>query len=171
LVAVISTCLGIVLIAVAHWAAVAPSGAWLRAWPVNEIGLGLFTTGLFGVVFHYVGQRDAEEEQLRRLRQVIADDLAGSPDGLVAMVSPETRARIVENCLGRDLGDAALAHELHADLRAQLIRDPERRYDMDLSVAMAPWSGGPASGNGAMFVVTIRREYRLTSPSPVMRFV
>ena len=54
------------------------------------------------------------------------------------MVSPETHARIVENCLGHDLGDAALAHELHANLRAQLIRDPERRYDMDLSVALAP---------------------------------
>jgi hypothetical protein len=30
---------------------------------VTEIGLGLFTTGLF----RYVGQRDVEEERLRRI--------------------------------------------------------------------------------------------------------
>jgi len=86
------------------------------------------------------------------------------------MVAPETCDRIVENCLGRQLGDEAFAHDLYADLRAQLICDPERRYDMDLSAALAPWSDGPASGTGAMFVATIRREYRLTSPDPVMRF-
>jgi hypothetical protein len=46
------------------------TGAWLRSWPVNEVGLGLFTTGLFGVLFRYVGQRDAEEEQIQRIRHV-----------------------------------------------------------------------------------------------------
>jgi hypothetical protein len=99
LVAVVSAVGGIALIVLAHWAAVDPSGAWLRTWPVNEIGLGLFITRLFGVLFHHVGQRDPEEEQIRRLRQVIADDLAGRPDGLVAMVSSETRDRIAESCL------------------------------------------------------------------------
>jgi hypothetical protein len=39
---------------------------------VDEFGLTLFTTGLFGVLFHYVGHRDAEEEQLHLLRHVIA---------------------------------------------------------------------------------------------------
>jgi hypothetical protein len=96
LLAVVSTFLGITLIAVAHWAAVDPSGAWLRSWPVNEIGLGLFSTGLFGVLFHYVGRREAEEEQLGRIRHVIADDLAARRDGLVTLVSCETRDRIVE---------------------------------------------------------------------------
>ena len=170
LVAVASTLLGATLIVLAHWAAVDPTGAWLRTWPVNELGLGLFTTGLFGVLFHYVGQRDAAEDHIERIRRVIADDLAGRPDGLVAMVSSETRDRIVENCLRLQLGDEALAHDLYADLRAQLVGDPERRYDMDLSVALAPWAGGPATGRGAMFVATIRREYRLRSPRPMLRF-
>jgi hypothetical protein len=170
LVAVSSTFLGIALIVLAHWAAVAPTGAWLRTWPVNEFGLALFTTGLFGVLFHYVGQRDVEEEHLQRIRRVIAEDLAARPDGLVAMVSLETRDRIAENCLRLQLGDAALAHDLYADLREQLMRTAERREDMDVSMALAPWPGGPSSGRGAMFVATIRTEYRITPASPVMRF-
>jgi hypothetical protein len=58
--------------------------------------------------------------------------LVGSPDGPVAMVSPETRDRIGENCPDRQLGDAALARGLYADLRAQLVRDPERQYHVDV---------------------------------------
>jgi hypothetical protein len=154
----------------AHWAAVDPSGAGLRAWPVNEFGLGLFTIGLFGVLLHYVGQRDAEEEQLQRLRHVIAEDLAARPDGLVAMVSSETRDRIAENCLRLQLGDEALAHDLYTDLREQLMRTAERREDMDVSMALAPWPDGPSSGRGAMFVATMRTEYRITWASSVMRF-
>ena len=170
LLATVSTFAGTALIALAHWAAVQASGAWLRSWPVNDIGLGLFITGLFGVLFHYVGQRDAEEEHLQRIRRVIVDDLAARPDGLAAMVSSETRDRIVENCLRLQLGDEALAQELYADLREQqLLRTPERRYDMVMSVALAPWAGGPQWGRGAMFVATIRTEYRLTAASPVMR--
>jgi hypothetical protein len=170
LVAVVSTFLGITLIALAHWAAVQRSAAWLRSWPVNEIGLGLFTTGLFGVLFQYVGQRDAAEEQIQRIREVISDDFASKPDGLVAMVSSETRDRIAENCLRVQLGDERLAHGLYADLREQLIRMPERRHDMDLSVALAPWTQGPQSGSGAMFIATIRTEFRVRPVYPVMRF-
>jgi len=103
LLAVVSTFVGVALIVLAHWAAVQANGVWLRSWPVNDIGLGLFTTGLFGVLFQYVGQRDAEEEHLRRLRLVIADDLAGRPDGLVALVSSETRDRIVETACASSL--------------------------------------------------------------------
>jgi hypothetical protein len=49
------------------------------------------------------------------------------------MVSPETRDRIVEKCPDRQLGDAAIARDLYADLRGQLVRDPERQYDTDVS--------------------------------------
>jgi len=59
--------------------------------------------------------------------------LVGSPDDLVAMVPPETYDHIVENCPDRQLGDAAIARDLYADLRAQLVRDPVRQYDMDVS--------------------------------------
>jgi hypothetical protein len=170
LIAVVSTFLGVALIVLAHWSAVDPSGAWLRTWPVNEVGLGLFSTGLFGVLFHYVGQRDVQEDQLQRLRQVIVEDLAAHPDGLVAMVSTGTRDRIIENCLRLQLGDEALAHDFYADLREQLQRTAERREDMSVSMALAPWRDGPSSGRGAMFVATIRTEFRITSASPVMRF-
>jgi hypothetical protein len=170
LVAVVSSVAGIALIVLARWAAIQTGGAWMRSWPVNEIGLGLFTTGLFGVLFHYVGQRDAEEEQIQRIRQVIAGDLALQPDGLVTMVSSETRDRIVENCLRLQLGDAALARDLYADLREQIGRAGERRYDMDMSLALAPWPSGPSSGKGAMFVATIRTEYRVVPVGPVLRF-
>jgi hypothetical protein len=41
---------------------------------------------------------------------------------------------------------------------------------MDLSVALAPWPEGPATGKGAMFVATIRTEYRVVPASPILRF-
>jgi hypothetical protein len=85
-------------------------------------------------------------------------------------VSSETRDRIVENCLQIQLGDRALAHDLYADLREQLIRSPERRYDMEISVALAPWTGGPVDGKGATFVATIRTEYLVVPVNRVMRF-
>jgi hypothetical protein len=170
LVAVVSSVTGIGLILLARWADAQPSAAWLRTWPMNEVGLGLFTTGLFGVLFHYVGYRDAEEEQLQRIRHVISGDLAARPDGLVTMLSSETRDCIVENCLRIQLGDAALARDLYTDLRAQIAGAGERRYDMDMSVALAPWPRGAASGKGAMFVATIRTEYRVAPVSPILRF-
>jgi hypothetical protein len=37
-----------------------PHGSGLRAWPVDEIALGLIATGVIGVLFHCVGQRDAD---------------------------------------------------------------------------------------------------------------
>ena len=92
-------------------------GAWLRTWPVTEIGLGLFTTGLF----RYVGQRDVDEERLRRISEVIAGDPAARPDGLVALVSPETRDRSVENYPRLQLGDAVANHPIRRqqDFRMQ----------------------------------------------------
>ncbi len=170
LLAVVSTFVGVGLIFLAHWGDSSSDGAWLKGWPLNDLGLGLFSTGLFGVLFQYVGQRDAEEGNLQRIRQVIAEDFAAKPDGLVALVSEETRDEIIENCLSLQLGDRAVADEVYADLRSQLAPAQERRYGMDVSVALAPWEGGPAAGDGSMFVATIRWEYRFVPVSPVMRF-
>ena len=91
-------------------------------------------------------------------------------DGLVALVSSEARGRIAEHCLGIQLGNQAMAHDLYTDLREQIIRQPERRYDMDLWIALAPWTAGPGSGDGAMFVATVRTAYRVIPANPVMRF-
>jgi hypothetical protein len=60
--------MGIALLVIGHRAAAQGSGGMAGTWPVTEIGLGLFTTGLFG----YVGQRDVDEERLRRVSEVIA---------------------------------------------------------------------------------------------------
>lgn len=122
------------------------------------------------MLFHYVGQRDAEEEQIQRIREVIADDFASRPDGLVALVSSETRDHIAENCLRLQLGDSDLARGLYADLRSQIANMPQQCHDMDLSVALAPWAGGPESGSGSMFVATVRTEYKVLLSSEVMRF-
>jgi hypothetical protein len=63
-----------------------------------------------------------------------------------------------------------LAHGLYTDLREHLVRLPERRYDMDVAVALARWPDGPATGRGSMFVATVRTEYRVVPIGPVMRF-
>jgi hypothetical protein len=51
LLAVASAVVGAALILLAHWAATQPDWAWVQNWPVNDVGLALFTTGLFGVIF------------------------------------------------------------------------------------------------------------------------
>jgi hypothetical protein len=44
----------------------------------------------------------------------------------------DTHDRIIQNGLHIQLGDQALARDLHADLREQLVRSSERRYDMEV---------------------------------------
>jgi hypothetical protein len=133
------------------------------------------------VLFQYLGQRDAEELATARLRKVLAeaapdirdavvDGFAFAPQALTDVASPATLDRVVENCLAIRLGDAELARETYADLREQIIRAKERWHDLTMSVALAPWSAGPVPQRGAMFVATVRYEYRVVPSSSVMRF-
>lgn len=172
LLAVACTFTGIGLMLLAHSTAENETLTWLKALPVNDIGLGFFTTGLFGVLLQYIGQRDAEEQNITRIQSVIAvdNDFASKADGLVTMVSSETRARIIQNCLGLQLGDQQLASDLYKDLSDQVITAAERWHDVRVSISLSPWAGGPASGRGSMFVATIRRSYRVVPSSPMMRF-
>lgn len=48
------------------------------------------------------------------------------------------RDRIIENRLGMQVADRALAREIYGDLRDQLVHAQERRYDSEVSVAVAP---------------------------------
>lgn len=171
LLATTSMLVGLLLLAAAALAATYPRWEWLSDLPVNDLGLGLFATGLFGVLFEYVGRRDAENESIERIRNVIAEDLAAKPDGLVSMLSSDMRDRIIGNCLAMQLGEPGLAKDVYADLRSQVIRSPERRHDMTISVALTPWSKGPGTGPGSMFVATIHQEYRVTGAPPIMRFM
>lgn len=170
LLAVVSAFAGVVLMFLARWAGEQAGDGWLKGLPINDVGLLLFGTGLFGVLFQYVGHRDSEEENIRRIQNVIADDFASKPDGLVRMVSSETRERIIQNCLGMQLGDTQLAHDLYQDIRQQVITAAERWHDVRVAISLSPWPDGPGSGRGSMFVATIRRSYRVVPSSPVMRF-
>jgi hypothetical protein len=154
---------------------------WLQVVPLGEIGSALFTTGLVAVAFEYLDREDSEQRAIQRLRKALPEQatilrsaviegFAASPDSLAAVASPATLDRVAENCLSIQLGDEALAHDVYADLRQQVIRTRERWHDVRVSVAMAPWTDGPAAGDGSMFVATIRWEYRTMLADLVMRF-
>jgi hypothetical protein len=180
LLATIMTIAGIGLLVFTRWAENRYEWAWLRNLPVTDTGSALFTTGLIAVFFTYVGAQDAEQEDTERLRRVLADaapdirdavvnGFAFAPDALTNVASPTTLDRIVENCLAIRLGDHDLASDTYADLREQVLRSDSRWYDTRVSVALSPWSEGPAAGRGAMFTATVRWEFRVIPDSPVMR--
>lgn len=63
-----------------------------------------------------------------------------------------------------------LAADVYRDLRHQVLRVPERRYDTHVAITLTPWTVGPAEGEEAMFVATIRWDYRVTGSTGVRRF-
>jgi hypothetical protein len=159
----------------------------LHAWPwldlplLTELGSTLFASGLIVVAFQYINERDADERANERLRKVlkeeapairdaVIDGFAFAPDALVNVASPQTLDRIARNTLAIQLGDQELANDLYADLHRQVTRSAERRSDMRVSVSLAPWDKGPATGDGSMFVATIRREYRVVPVLPTQNF-
>lgn len=180
LLATIVTVVGIALMLLAHWAG-GNGWGWLNDLPVMEVGSALFTTGLIAIFFEYIDQADAEVRANQRLRKVLAEEapairdavvegFAFAPDSLANVASTETLDRIVENCLSIRLGDKELAADAYRDLREQIIGARQRWEDAHVSVALAPWKNGPASGRGSMFVATISWEYRFAPSSRVLRF-
>ncbi|MER6626777.1 hypothetical protein ABT301_00765 [Streptomyces sp. NPDC000987] len=181
LLATVVTVVGVLLMMLSHWAKGHPAGAWLDALPVMDVGSALFTTGLIAIFFQYIDQADAEVRANERLRKVLSeeapairdavvDGFAFAPDSLTNVASPETLDRIVENCLSIRLGDKQLAADAYQDLRQQIIGAKQRWEDARAAVSLAPWAKGPTEGRGAMFVATIRWEYRFVPSSPLLRF-
>ncbi|WP_043590333.1 hypothetical protein [Frankia sp. BMG5.23] len=181
LLAVILTALGVLLLVLGQHDDLVIVAPWLAWLPLSELGSTLFGSGLIVVAFQYIDERDAEERANERLRKVlkeeapairdaVIDGFAFAPDALVDVASPETLDRVVRNTLAIQLGDQALAHDLYSDLRHQVTASTERRQDMRVTVNLAPWPKGPASGEGSMFVATIRREYRVTLTEATRRF-
>jgi hypothetical protein len=181
LLAVILTVAGVALLVGSYLAEELASWTWLTSVPAVEFGAALFTTGLIVVAFEYLDREDAEARAMQRFRKVLHEQapairdavvkgFAFSPDSLTNVASPATLDKIVRNCLAIRLGDKDLARDAYADLREQVIRSPERARDTDVSVALAPWEHGPATGKGSMFVATIRWEYRVVPHQPVLRF-
>jgi hypothetical protein len=181
LLATISTVAGVALLLLGHWSGATPAWIWLTDLPVTDIGSALFTTGLIVVAFEYIDRKDADHRANERLRKVlhqeapairdaVIDGFAFTPDALTNVASAQTLDRIVRNCLAIQLGDRTLADDLYTDLRHQVLRATERRFDMHISVALSAWDQGPATGKGAMFVATVRREYRVKLSDSVLRF-
>lgn len=181
LIAVLAAVGGIACLLLAHLSTTASGLDWLTALPISEIGSTLFSTGLLAVFFEYVDRKHGDQrtdermrEAVRReapaIRDAVLDSFAFNVDTLKGIASDEALDRITTNALGLRLRDHDLARDAYTDLRDQVIQAPERWHDVDVSVTLSPWTAGPTSGRGSMFVATIRWEYRVIPTSSTMRF-
>lgn len=154
---------------------------WLVGLPTGELGAALVSGGLIGVIFEYYARKESDartderfDAAIRRgapaIRDAVLDSFAFEPAALKNVASGETLDRITTNALGLRLGDQALASDVYTDLRDQVVRSPERWRDVDISVSLAPWKAGPATGRGSMFEITLRCEYRVRPANTTMRF-
>ncbi|MEV6831187.1 hypothetical protein [Amycolatopsis sp. NPDC051102] len=172
---------GIGLLFAAQAVATTSTLSWLVAWPTNQLGTTLLSAGVIAVIFEYYARKESEALAAERFRAVIRqeapairdavlDSFAFDPTALKNIASPETLDRIAANALGLRLEDQALAQDVYADVRNQIIGAPERWHDVNVSVDLAPWTAGPTTGRGSMFVATLRWEYRVTPANSTMRF-
>ncbi|MFD9889743.1 hypothetical protein ACFWY9_10400 [Amycolatopsis sp. NPDC059027] len=156
--------------------------SWLVGWPTNELGTTLLSAGVIAVIFEYYARREADERATAHFRQAIRqeapairdavlDSFAFEPETMRSIASEKMLDRIATNAIGLRLGDVELAHDAYADLREQVVRSPERWHNVDVSVSLSPWEGGPAKGKDSMFVATIRWEYEVRPTESTLRFV
>src|ERR1700733_4874684 len=180
LLATVSTVVGVALLMLSHWLSSRPGWTWTSG-VINDLGGAFFTTGLIAIFFQYIDEKDSEQRADDRLRRVLAqeapairdavvDGFAFAPDSLTSVASSDTLDRIVENCLTIQLGDQELAHDTYTDLQQQITSARPRLYDAHVSVALTPWRSGPEDSKAAMFVATIKWEYRLVPSSSLIRF-
>jgi hypothetical protein len=181
LLAVLLTAIGLGLLFAAHWAVDEPDWSWLQKVPVSDIGSGLFTIGLLAVAWQYFTQEVADDHTMQLFRTVLKEEapdirdaviqgFAFTPDDLARVASSATIDQIVRNTLALQLGDHDLAAEVYADLRKQVIQSPERRYNCTIAVDLTPWHEAPRGDEPAMFIATVRCEYRVVPTSLTMRF-
>ncbi|MGM1065203.1 hypothetical protein [Saccharothrix sp. Mg75] len=116
------------------------------------------------------GLREAVHAEAPAIRDAVLEALAFDPNTLKDVASDDHLDRVATNAIALRLKDNALARDLYTDLRDQVIHAPERWYDVKTSVSLSPWSGGPATGRGSMFVATVRWEYRVQPAGGTMRF-
>lgn len=158
-----------------------PVLSWLVGWPTGELGAALIGGSLIGVIYEYYARQESRvlaTEQFRSairqeapaLRDAVVDSLTFDPATLKSVASPETLDRIATNVIGLRVEDQALAGEVYADLRDQVIRSPERWRNADISLSLAEWTAGPTTGHGSMFEITLRCEYRVRPANNTMRF-
>lgn len=175
LLATVSTVTGLVLLALSHpldslhgWATVSAL--------VADVGANLFTLGLLGVFFQYVGAQDQEKQEIIRVKRIlkqaapsirdaVLQGFAFTPDALTKVTSPVTLDRVIENCLAVRLGDPSLAHDAYTGLREQVVKYGPRCYDVRVAAVLSRHS----SIHG-LFQLTVRWEYKMTPTNPLMRF-
>jgi hypothetical protein len=183
LAAVVTAVLGIGLLTLSQAVATTslPLLNWIVGLPIGELGAALVGGGLIAVIFEYYAREESRRiaadqfravlrQEASTIRDAVLDSFAFDPVALKNVASPEMLDRISTNALGLRLGDQALAQDVYTDLRDQIIRSPERWYNVDVSVTLSPWDQGPPTGHGSMFVATIRWEYRVKPASTIMRF-
>ncbi|MEV6717275.1 hypothetical protein AB0M48_35190 [Lentzea sp. NPDC051208] len=183
LIAVLSTVIGVGLLILNRWP---PAIEWLLHFPVpiplGELGAGFFGFGVLGIYFQILDRAAGERRLDRRIGKAIRqeapafsgaviDSLAFKPEMLESIAaSDELLDRVASNALALRLKDKQLAKDLYTDVRDQVINAAERWRDVEVSVSLRPWAGGPAFGHGSMFVATVRWEYKVRSASPTLRF-
>jgi hypothetical protein len=172
----ILTFVGIGLLCTTQWGA----WSWLDNSLTRELGGTMFGTGLLAVGFEYFAGRQADKLVEERLRAVLTEQAPAIADAVIdaqAMrpelahsVAPSTLDKAIVNAMAVRLGNAELAHDAYTDLREQIIRAGIRRYNLDVSATLSPWSHGPAVGYGSMFVATVRCEFRTPNLPETLRF-
>jgi hypothetical protein len=172
---------GLGLLIFGHWIQSEPAWGALRNWPIIDIGSGMFTTGLLGVGLQYLDGEDSEVRETERLKRVLADTapamrdavidgFAFEPDDLARVATPEVLDQIVVNALGLRLNDAAMAHEVVADLREQAIDLPERLEDVRVTIRLSMDRGTP-NGRAPMYVATLHWECKIVPRYSMRHFV
>lgn len=135
-----------------------------------NFGFAVLTTGMVAIAFGYIERKHGEQRTKDGIREAVMEGWAFDVDTLQRVASEERLDQIAVNTLSARLKDKSLAGEVYADLRDQVIRSPERWHDVDVNVSLKPWTGGPATGVGSMFIATVRWEYKVVPASATMRF-
>lgn len=188
LLAVILTVVGLAIVLGAAWAATLPDWHWLEQWPLRDIGLALFTTGLVAVAFAYVDGKDGEERNAERLGaaveakapvivQAVLDSLTASTDNL-ALLTADKQDALIRNGLTARLGDAEFAREVYDDIRDQAVRAAERWHDVKIDIRLDPLTmvsptpsrSRTAASSTVFYSVTVRWEYRVVPHYRTRRF-
>lgn len=137
-------------------------------------------TGAIGIATDFITGRakdDANAERIRATVKELAPDFthavikgfATSPADLKTVATPELLDSIASNALGLRLGDAEFAREIYDELIENVIRAPERWYDIDVRMRLSSIDERSTRGT-PRFAVTVTWEYTTIPSSPVQRF-
>lgn len=181
LVVVVATVGGYALMRTGSWVATQPGLQLVKDTDLFDIGVALMTAGLVGVAFQFVGAADAGQEAKRQFREAIREEapdiqrsvvnaIALAPRSILDVTAPDVLDRVVENSLAKQLGDEAFAADIYRDLKAQVLRSPERWHDLRVSITLTPWESKTTATAAPMFVATFRYDYRASNMATVMRF-